>query len=148
MDSENLNRWLTLLANFGVVIGLAVLIYELRETQHRAETESTIRRLNMIHQRSADLALSEILPEIVVKARSKGVQSLTEVERVRLASWSTSGRIGMQGQYEEYLRGYLDQRTASRIVKDAVKLLPLWEELGYELGDSEFETAVSSEAER
>ncbi len=31
MDSEKLNNWLRLLANFGVVIGLALLIYELRQ---------------------------------------------------------------------------------------------------------------------
>ncbi len=31
MNSERLNTWLTLLANFGVIVGLGVLIYEVRQ---------------------------------------------------------------------------------------------------------------------
>ena len=40
MSSNKLNQWLTLLANIGVVIGLALLIYELRESQNLAECKS------------------------------------------------------------------------------------------------------------
>ncbi len=148
MNSDKVNRWLTLLANFGVVIGLAVLIYELRETQHRAETEASVRRLNMVHEMAANLALSDSMSEIAVKVQTEGVRSLTELERFRINQWWASTRLGMRSQYEEYLRGYLDQRTATRIVKDAARLLPLWEEVGYELGDTEFEKAVGREAGR
>lgn len=42
MDSEKLNSWLTLTANFGVVIGIALLVYELRETQNLTETEAAV----------------------------------------------------------------------------------------------------------
>ena len=148
MNSDKLNRWLTLLANFGVVIGLAGLIYELRETQYRAETEASVRRLNMIRESAANLALSDSMSEIVVKARTEGMQSLTELERFRLNKWYHSERVEMRSQYEEYLRGYLDQRTATGIVKAGVRWLPLWEELGYELGDTEFEKAIGKEAGR
>lgn len=52
----------------------------------------------------------------------------------------------MRGQYTEYVRGNLDHDTAESIVEAASDLLPYWEKLGYELGDSEFEQAIKKAA--
>jgi hypothetical protein len=142
MRSDKLNNWLTLLANFGVVIGLALLIYEMRVTQHLAETEASVRRLNQMQEAQADFAMSESLPQIVVRARSGGLQSLPTDERERLRSWETSVSLRMQSQYIQYVRGYLDQKTADRIVDAAVSRLALWDELDIYLGNSEFEQAI------
>ena len=142
MRSDKLNNWLTLLANFGVVIGLALLIYEMRVTQHLAETEASVRRLNQMQEAQTDFAMSESLPQIVVRARSEGLQSLPADERERLRSWQTSVSLRMQSQYIQYVRGYLDQKTADRIVNAAVSRLALWDELDIYLGNSEFEQAI------
>ncbi len=99
MNSEKLSNWLTLLVNIGVVIGLALLIYELRESQNLAETGAAV-------------------------------------------------RLRMRSQYAEYARGYLDHDTAELIVETASGFLPYWEELGYELGESEFEQAIGKAAGR
>ncbi len=142
MRSDKLNNWLTLLANFGVVIGLALLIYEMRVTQHLAETEASVRRLNQMQEAQTDFAMSESLPQIVVRARSEGLQSLPADERERLRRWETSVSLRMQSQYIQYVRGYLDQKTADRIVNAAVSRLALWDELDIYLGNSEFEQAI------
>ena len=142
MRSDKLNNWLTLLANFGVVIGLALLIYEMRVTQHLAETEASVRRLNQMQEAQTDFAMSESLPQIVVRARSGGLQSLPADERERLRSWETSVSLRMQSQYIQYVRGYLDQKTADRIVDAAVSRSALWDELDIYLGNSEFEQAI------
>ena len=148
MNSEKLNRWLTLLANIGVVIGLALLIYEVRQSQNLAETEAAVRRLDQMQVAQVEIATSELLAAIRVKALSEGVDSLTSVEHYKLSRWESSVRLRMRSQYIEYVRGYLDQETADFIVKAAANSLPYWEELGYELGDREFDQAIKEAAGR
>jgi hypothetical protein len=140
--------WLTLVANFGVVIGLFLLVLEFRESQNLAETEASVRRLNQIQEAFVEMAVSETLPAIRVKARTEGVPSLTNVELYRLQTWEESVRRRMRSQYIEFLGGYLDEATAEEIVSSAAELLPYWEELGYQLGDNRFEQAISVAAGR
>jgi hypothetical protein len=148
LNSDKLNKWLTLLANVGVVIGLALLIYELRQSQYLAETNASVRRFDQIQLAQVELALSESLAAIRVKALSEGVESLTAVEVYRLQVWENGTRLRMRGQYTEYVRGYLEQDTASGIVEAAVDLLPYWEALGYDLGNNDFEQAIRKAAGR
>ena len=148
MESSKLNSWLTLLANFGVVIGLALLVFELRQTQDLAETEATVRRLDQIQIAQVEMATSEKLAATRVKAFSEGVASLTPVELYQLRQWENAVRLRMRSQYIEYLRGYLDQEHASSILESAVEFLPYWEELGFELGDNEFHQAIKKAAGR
>jgi hypothetical protein len=147
-ELRKLSNWLTLLANIGVVIGLALLIYELRESQNLAETDAAVRRLDQIQLAQLEMAVSESLPKIRVKALSEGVESLTAVELYRLQLWENAVRLRMRSQYTEYARGYLDHDTAELIVETASGFLPYWEELGYELGEREFEQAIRKAAGR
>ena len=148
MHSEKINKWLTLTANFGVIVGLALLIYELRESQNLAETDAAVRRLNQMQEARVEMAVSDSLPAIRVKARTEGVDTLNPVELYRLQTWESSVRGRMNSQYIEFLRGYLDEDTASGMVRTAAYFLPYWEELGFELGDSEFDEAIREEAGR
>jgi len=148
MNSERLHKWLALLANFGVVIGLGVLIYELREAQNLAETDAAVRRLDQIQIAQVEMATSETLPAIKVKAELEGVQALSPVELYRLQSWEFAVILRMRSQYTEYIRGYLDQETANGIVIAAANRLPLWEEIEMNLGDDEFIKAVREMAGR
>lgn len=136
------------MANIGVVIGLALLIYELRESQNMAERDATVRRLNQMQEAVVEMALSDSLPAIRVRARTEGVHTLNEVELYRLQQWENSVRLRMSSQYVELLRGYLDEDTANEMVRTAAYFLPYWEELGFELGDSEFYQAIRKEAGR
>ena len=145
MNSEKLNTWLTLIANIGVVIGLALLVYELRESQNLAETDAAVRRLNQMQEAWVEMAVTESLPAIRVKARTDGVHTLNQVELYRLQTWEFSVRLRMESQYIEFLRGYLDDDTANGIVRSAADFLPIWEELGFELGTSEFHEAIRVE---
>ena len=130
------------------MIGLALLIYEVRQSQHLAETEAAVRRLDQMQVAQVEMATSEFLAAIRVKALSEGVESLTPTELYKLRQWEHSVRLRMRSQYIEYVRGYLDQDTANVIVEAAVNLLPYWEELGYEIGDNDFEQAIRKAAGR
>ena len=146
MNSEKVNSWLGLLANIGVVIGLALLVFELRESQQLAETEAYVGRLNQMQIARLEYAMNEYLIPIKVKALTDGVQSLTPVELTRLQEWEQSVKLRMTSQYIQYLQGYIDQNTADAIVFEAAKFLPFWEELGFELGNSEFDQAIEKAA--
>ena len=148
MDSDRLNRWLTLGANIGVVIGLAVLIYEIRATQYLAETQALVRRGDQIQAAQVQMAMSESLAAIRVKAIGEGVQSLTDAELYRLQMWERAVRNRMGSQYVEYLRGYTDEAVGNSIVEAAVRMLPYWEKLGMELGEDPFAQAVKETAGR
>jgi hypothetical protein len=47
MNMDKLNRWLTLIANFGVLIGIIVVAVELRQTQTAMEGEASTMRAQM-----------------------------------------------------------------------------------------------------
>jgi hypothetical protein len=135
MDSEKLNSWLALLA------------YELREAQNFAETEAAVRRLDQMQESQREMAMSESLAGIRVRARSNGANTLAPEELYRLQRWENSVRMRMRSQYIQYVRGYLDEETAYSIVQAAIRNLPYWEELGYTLGDNEFEQAIRQATE-
>ena len=108
-DTDKLNSRLALLANFGVVVGLLLLVYELREAQHFAETQAAVQRLDQMQLAQTEMAMSESLSEIRVKAISDGVETLTPAELYRLQRWEQSVALRMRSQYIQYTRGYLDE---------------------------------------
>ena len=151
MNSDKANKWLTLLANFGVVIGLALLIYELRLSQNLAETEATVRRLDQMQIANVELATAEFIIPLREKAIADGAQSLSLIELRRLQAWELSVRLRMRSQYAEYVNGFLDKESADKVVAAAARSLPYWESLGLEdndFRDTEFEQAVRRAAGR
>ena len=148
MNSEQANKWLTLFANFGVVIGIAVLIYELRLSQNLAETQASVRRLDQMQIAKVELATSDFITLVRQKALTEGVSSLTPEERGRLTAWEASVRLRMRSQYIEYLNGYLSKETGDDIIAGAVRNMPFWTDLGYEYQNNEFDRAVREAAGR
>lgn len=148
MNSDGANKWLTLLANFGVVIGLALLIYELRLSQKLAETEATVRRLDQMQIANVELATAEFIIPLREKAIADSAQSLSLIELRRLQAWELSVRLRMRGQYVEYVNGFLDKESADEIIAAAVSSLPYWEGLGFELENTEFDRAIGRAAGR
>jgi hypothetical protein len=139
-----------LVANLGVLIGIALLIFELRQAQHLAETDSAVRRLENIQAAQVQLALSDTFPEIRVKAQVEGVESLTPAELSRVRAWELAVINRLQSYFVQYERGYLDESTAQGFIEFAAGKLDYWEELGV-LGDAfegQFASAVLEAAER
>ena len=146
MNSSTLNDRLTLMANLGVVIGLAILIIEISQANKLAETEAFVLRLDQMQQANLVFGESEYLPQIELKYRSEGVQSLSELERLRLHRWETSVMLRMQGHYYQYQQGYLDQETGDRVLIAAVSQLKRWDELGVVIENKNFRRLVEEAA--
>lgn len=148
LDTNTLNDRLSLIANLGVVIGLAVLIVEINQTNKLAETDAYVLRLDQMQQAQLAFGESEYLPQIQLKYRSEGVQSLSALETQRLFRWETSVMLRMQGQYFQHTQGYLDQETGDRILLAAANRLQSWNELNVEIANPEFGRLVEQAAAR
>ena len=145
MKNVSINRWLTLTANIGVVVGLAFLIIEIRHASNVAEAEAYITRVNRIDEAQVDFALSEDLAGIYVTARTKGVEALAHDELMRARSFENAKRFRIQGQYYLFERGLLtDEESLNGILSEALRSEELWSALGIGISDIELQEALES----
>lgn len=107
LDSERLSRWLTLGANLGVLLGIALLILELQQNRSamRAETRSAISQ--GISDQLLQVALDPELSELRFRADSGG--SLTEVEKFRYELMQRSLLRYWENVHYQYRVGLYDE---------------------------------------
>ena len=135
MDSDRLNRWLSLIANIGVVVGIFLLIAEVNHASRLAEVEAYQTRIRDIQELNIQIALSDSFADILSKANSEGVESLTPKEFLRARAWFAAIMRGMQGQYYQYQNGFLDRESVDRTLIDiADGIYEKWEQ--YDLIDN------------
>lgn len=144
MDSRKLNDWLTLAANVGVVIGLGMLIFELKHTSDLSEVSAYQTRMTEISETSRAFALSEDLAEIYERLRTEGVAALAPAELGRVKSWEMGKIVRMQAQFYQYQRGFLDEVSAHAMLRVAAAHLQLWDELGVVSDDPAFRQAAEA----
>jgi hypothetical protein len=123
-------EWISVLTNLGVIAGLFLVAFEVRHATVQAEAAASNEFSNGIVASMRELALSEELSEIYVKASSDGVESLTPVERFRTKEWERARRIRMVTQIIQFQRGVLDSgaiRSMLPILEGLEK--GLWAEL-------------------
>ena len=145
MTSERLNSWLTLLANVGVVIGLVVVIFEIRESNRQTTSATNVARYSEIESSMRDAAISDHLPEIYVIVEKSGVEELDREQLFRIRSWEMARIIRMEGQYVQFHDGYLPETGYKIMIETAKENLQLWNDLGIQSANSEFRAAIESE---
>ena len=106
MKAERINHWLTLLANFGVLLGILVLIYELNQNNviAKAQTRSDIANFSRENVR---MFQSPFALEIARKRTSGEELSFEEVRwmnqafRAEIRSWENVHYQYRVGLYDE-----------------------------------------------
>ncbi len=144
MSSARLNDWLTLLANIGVVVGLAVLIFEVHESNLQATSATTMARYTEIETSNRDFALSEHLPVIYVQVEEAGIESLDAEQLMRIQAWEMARILRMEGQFIQFHSGYLPESNYQIMLDVARELTPLWEELGIQSRNTAFLDALAN----
>lgn len=142
MSLDKLNRWLSLVANLGVLIGLAVVILELSESNRQAASVASHARYTEIESAYRDYALAEHLPEIYVIVAEKGVDDLNASQLERIKSWEMARIVRMEGQYVQHHSGYLSESAYKIMLKFAITKIGLWNELGIRSSNSGFNRAI------
>ena len=106
MDSDRLNRWLTLGANLGVIAGIVFLAIELRQNTEATISSAELDVTNLqteFHMRlaeNADLAR-------VYSVGQRDPAALTETERSQFRYLVAGLFLFIEGVYKQYRRGFI-----------------------------------------
>ncbi len=133
--------WISMLTNLGVIAGLVLVAYEVRQATLQAEAAASQVVATEYADARREMALSPDLAEIFVKANTNGVGALTPVEKFRIRKWEEARRARMIGQFKQYQLGFLDRGTIEALIRGTADLEKgLWADLelspiGGEFGD-------------
>jgi len=105
LDTNRLNRWLTLGANIGVLIGIAFVAIEIRQNTEMTRAQITQSRAEVAIAIS-DLGVnSDYLPEIMIKIRNDS--EITEAEEFRYHAYLRAILRNQDNYLQQYYRGLL-----------------------------------------
>ena len=144
MASDKINRWVSLSANIGVLVGLIFLIIELRQANDLALASAYRSRGDEIQLSLQELALSSDLAEIQVKAKTQGLDALSDVEIERYRSWIWASTFRMQNQFNDHELGFLDDESYQGMLAAAARRYPMWIELDLPLVNRGFVQTVEA----
>ena len=150
MDTERLNKWLALLANVGVVAGIVILVFEVRQNNELTMAQIEQSRSELYVQWHQETVTSDYIAPLqakILQLRSEypnglddqvGAQELEKrvstvlgqldpVEQIRAAAMVTRGYWDFEGLFFQYRRGlvsdsYWNERIAPAIIEQA----PVW----------------------
>ncbi len=160
MNFARMNRWLTLGANIGVLVGIFFLAYELNLSRTAAIAEIYQGRA---HSRSeanlqkafsspiyvaADIKFQSLLTTHSVK---DAVSQLTEEERYLIRSYQSSLMIRFDNVAFQYSIGLIPDAYFQDLIRGIQRFMPIWDELGVTLPDTSrelIETAIAESKQR
>jgi len=130
MKLNQLNSWLNLIANIGVLAGIVFLAIEINQSNLQAQSATYQARTNEIENSQREFALSETLPMTYIKLNESGVDSLTPLEFSRVYNWEQARISRLQSQFHHYQLGFLDDASYNTMMEVGTRNLSLWKELG------------------
>lgn len=131
MNLDNLNKWLTLLANVGVVVGIFALITELNHSSRLAEVSAFQSRMTEIQGAQVEIATSEGLAVLLEKYETEGIEALSPIELRRVRAWHNGAIRRRQSQYYQYQQGFLERFQIDDMLDNiASGTYEKWQELG------------------
>jgi len=127
MDTDRLNRWLTLAANIGVIAGILFLALELRQNSNLMRAQS---RTEM-SKSTVELLTLHINDESYVDAMYRGLrgEELTELEKEQFhrtyaawtQHWNNVAYLHDEGHYDDAAF-----ELQMKVVRDELEYLPGW----------------------
>ena len=111
---ERLNQWLTLVANFGVVIGIVFLAYEMRLNTNAMLSGTAAQMVSNWNSIQMTIAAEEGLPEALAAAAGKDWQpDFSSAPTLRVMNAASSMLRSTEYEFNEYQRGNLDEEIWS-----------------------------------
>ena len=118
MKGEKLNSWLSLGATVGVVIGLVLLVMEIRQNTDMMEAQINQSRTEAAMSEQQAFFNSEFMPAILVKVESG--EQLSAEEMLRYQADFRSFNRNVDNQLWQYNRGFLGNNIP-RSLRGAVR---------------------------
>ena len=126
MDSRRLNDWLMLIANIGVVIGLGLLLFELRQNSDLMRVQITQARADAAMLSNEQLFNSDHIPPVLAKIE-QGTELTTE-DRVRFVSFFRAFNRNQDNVLSQYREGMLGENTPRSVTDYACDFVQSSEE--------------------
>jgi hypothetical protein len=133
---DKLNKWLTLLANFGVLAGIVFLAIEISQNTESLEmnrqialAEAYATRNNTIQDSQVQAAVSPDFAALYVKWQQQGSEALTEEERFRVTSWETARYFRIESQYIMWEQGLLKEDFIENLREITRRSVEGWRDL-------------------
>ena len=101
---EDLNQWLTLAANVGVLVGIFVLIYEIQ--QNTEATRSQVRTAVLMGAQE-ELWKNMEYPDVTLNF-SQTDRELSDEEKIRFDAWMTASMRAREFAWLEYTSGNIE----------------------------------------
>ena len=136
MNDDKLNRWLTLGANFGVLVGIFLLIFEIRQNSNLMRVQVEQARSDSYIDWQRDIAITEGFASIISKFdRSAGSYSenflrLTPVEQARVRAALNARFYDLENLHSQYVEGFVSEDYwQQRLVPGIRESAPRWKAL-------------------
>jgi hypothetical protein len=128
VDSEKASRWLTLGANVGVLIGLALILIELRQNADLMKAQMIQSRTDNISAKYDAQIHSDYWPQIWAKRYSaesdvEWIDSLDPVEHMRIRTYFFREYDELRNQFFQYQRGYLPDEFWNTAIRVQIRRL-------------------------
>jgi hypothetical protein len=128
LESEKVTRWLTLGANVGVLIGLALILIELRQNADLMRAQMIQSRTDNISAKYDAQIHSDHWPQIWAKRYSAGsdvewIDSLDSTEHMRLRIYFFREYDELRNQFFQYQRGYLPDEFWNTAIRQQIRRL-------------------------
>jgi len=136
MSSGKVNQWLTLGANFGVLIGIILILIELNQNADLMRAQMTQERANHLVEKYDAIIHSEFWPAIAAKqaeanSREEWIAALTPEEYQRVLHTFYRDINDVANQFYQYQEGYLPQEVWDAASRDQIlRLISLGAALG------------------
>ena len=137
MNADSVNKWLTLGANFGVVIGLILLLVEINQNSDLVRAQIHQARSDAHVESRYNLAESEFLLPAQTKFRAAGgfgdlsaMDQLTPIEAARMREFFTAYHQDYDNLFYQYEQGYLDDEFYRYRIERTIRIFaPWWKKL-------------------
>ena len=140
MNADKLNSWLTLGANIGVVIGLALLIYEINQNTEMMQAQINQNRTDTSMSEQQAVYNSDYVPAMDVKI--KNGEQLSDEELIRYEHVFRAFNRNMDNQLWQYDHGFLGENIPYSITR-AVRIVIAGNKLGIAAWDETKQTYTS-----
>jgi hypothetical protein len=131
VDWDRVNRWLTLGANLGVLVGIVLILMELNQNADLWRAQISQSRVDSVLERYADQMHSDYWPPIAAKRQNAGspekwVETLTDEEWQRVRYYVLIEINDLLNQFYQYQQGWLDPSIWQSSTRgQIVRVLPL-----------------------
>ena len=136
MDSDRVNRWLTLGANIGVLVGIGLLILEINQNSELMQVQIEQSRSETYVEWLRERASNDALSALDAKIQGLGGpapevwEQLTPIEQSRVRAMLAARFYDYENLYYQYKRGFVsEQYWQDRAVPVIRNMAPLWKHI-------------------